>query len=47
MSKMYDTIKRYYDSGRYTNEQVTVFVKAKWITEEEYKLITGQDYVAV
>lgn len=43
---MYDSIKRYYDMGKYTNEQVKVFVKAGWITEEEYKTITGEDYVA-
>lgn len=43
---MYNSIKRYYDEGRYTNEQVKVFVKAKWITDVQYKEITGIDYVA-
>lgn len=43
---MYNTIKRHYDAGRYTNEQVKIFVQAKWITEEQYKQITGIDYVA-
>lgn len=41
---MYNSIKRYYDQGRYTDEQVKVFVKAKWITAEEYKTITGIKY---
>ena len=43
---MYDSIKRYYDSGRYTDEQMKVFVLAGWITPEQYKEITGVDYVA-
>lgn len=43
-SPMFNSIKRYYDSGRYTKEQVKVFVKASWITEEEYELITGEAY---
>lgn len=43
---MYNTIKRHYDAGRYTNEQMKVFVVAKWITTVQYKQITGIDYVA-
>lgn len=42
---MYDTIKNYYDKKLYTNNDLKVFVKAKWITEIEYKQITGQDYI--
>lgn len=42
---MYYAIKEYFDDGLYTVEQVKVFVKARWITEEEYKKITGVDYV--
>lgn len=45
-SPMFNSIKRYYDSGRYTKDQVKVFVMAGWITEEEYNLITGEDYNA-
>ncbi|VUZ24882.1 Uncharacterised protein [Acetobacterium wieringae] len=41
---MYNSIKRYYDEGRYTNDQVKIFVRAKWITAEQYKTITGEDY---
>lgn len=42
---MYDTIKNYYDKKLYTNNDLKIFVKAKWITEIEYKQITGQDYI--
>jgi uncharacterized XkdX family phage protein len=35
----YEVIKRYYDTGEYTVEQLHTFVSAKWITEEEYKKI--------
>lgn len=32
---MYSYIKEYYNLGLYTDEQLYIFVKAKWITEEE------------
>lgn len=41
---MYSSVKRYYDMGKYTLDQMKVFVKAKWITETQYKEITGVDY---
>ncbi len=41
---MYNSIKRYYDMGKYTNEQMKVFVQAKWITDEQYREITGIEY---
>jgi uncharacterized XkdX family phage protein len=42
----YTTIKRYYDNGHpsYTDEGLKTFVKAKMLTEEEYKTITGVEY---
>lgn len=43
-SKNYNSIKGHFDGNRYTKEQVKVFVQAKWITEEEYGMITGHDY---
>ena len=43
---MYNSIKRYYDKGLYTDDQVKVFVVANWITEAEYKTITGKKYAA-
>lgn len=43
---MYNSIKRYYDTKRYTDEDVKIFVQAKWITAEQYEEITGVPYVA-
>ena len=43
---MFNSIKRYYNMGKYTLEQMQVFVQAKWITAEQYKEITGEDYAA-
>lgn len=43
---MYNSIKRYYDTGRYTDENVKIFVLAKWITEAQYEEITGIPYQA-
>ena len=42
-----ENVKRYYDMGKYTNEQVKVFVQGKKITEQEYELITGEKYEAI
>lgn len=43
-SRLFKTVKRYYDNGIYTKEDVARFVVAGKITPEEYKLITGDDY---
>lgn len=32
---MYSYIKEYYLLGLYTDEQLDIFVNAKWITEEQ------------
>lgn len=42
----FNTVKGFYDDKHYNNEDVKVFVVAKWITEEEYKKITNEDYIA-
>lgn len=44
----YSVIKRYYDNGHpaYTDESLKSFVVAKMITADEYKKITGKEYVA-
>jgi uncharacterized XkdX family phage protein len=44
----YTTVKRYYDNGHpaYTADAVKAFVKAKMITNDEYKQITGINYSA-
>lgn len=41
----FEKIKRYYDNGSYTNEQVKIFVQTGKITEEQYKEITNEDYI--
>lgn len=41
---MYKIVKRYYDKGIYSAEDVAKFVKAGKITPEEYKDITGEEY---
>ena len=43
---MFSYIKEYYDLKLYTSDDVKVFVKVKWISDAEYKTITGIDYVA-
>ncbi|MGL5713677.1 MAG: XkdX family protein [Paraclostridium sp.] len=42
----FEKIERYYSKGIYTKEQVKVFVVAGKITEELYKEITGDEYIA-
>lgn len=42
----YNTIKRYYSMEFYDNENMKTFVKAGYITDLQYKEITGIDYVA-
>ena len=42
----FEKIERYYKNGLYTNEQVKIFVQTGKITEEQYKKITGEDYIA-
>lgn len=38
---MYERIKKYYEMGLYTEENLKVFLKAEYITEEEYNKIIG------
>lgn len=46
MSKNFEKIKKYYDSGLWSKTRVRnmVTIKVNPITKEEYKLITGEDY---
>lgn len=39
-------VKRYYDNGRYSKENVAVFVQANKLTSTQYETITGEVYVA-
>ncbi|MGX4598971.1 XkdX family protein [Faecalimicrobium sp. JNUCC 81] len=42
----FEKVKRYYEKGIYTSNQVKIFVKSKKITEKEYKEIIGEGYIA-
>lgn len=42
---MFTIVKRYFDKGIYTAENVRTFVRAGRLTEEQYKEITGEDYI--
>ncbi len=44
-SKNYEKVKRYYDRGLWPKEWVHDAVGKGWITAEEYKEITGEEYV--
>lgn len=44
MSKMYEKIKKYYDTGLWNEERVRNMVIKGIITEEEYKDIIGNEY---
>lgn len=42
----YEKIKDYFNKGFWTKEMVKAAVEMNKITEEEYKEITGEDYIA-
>ena len=44
MSKMYEKIKKYYDTGLWSEERVRNMVIKGIITEEEFYEITGEFY---
>ena len=44
MSKMYEKIKKYYDTGLWSEERVRNMVIKGVITEEEYASIVGEEY---
>ena len=43
MSKKFALVKSYYDRGLWTIAQVRNAV-GKWITAEEYEIITGEEF---
>ena len=43
-SEKFELVKSYYDSGLWKKKAVKNAVKKNWITAEEYKEITGEDY---
>ena len=42
---IFNIVKRYYDKGIYSKDDVAVFVRAGRLTAEEYEFITGEEYV--
>lgn len=42
-SKNFEKVKGYYDDGRWSIERVRAAVH-KWITPNEYREITGEEY---
>lgn len=44
MSAIFNFLKMRYDLGKHDNESLKIFVKAKKLTPDEYKEITGAEY---
>lgn len=44
MNKKFNLVKNYYDRGLWSEKRVHDAVEKNWITAEEYKEITGEDY---
>lgn len=44
MSKKFKTVKVAYDRGSWNKEMVANAVVKRWITAEEYQIITGDVY---
>lgn len=44
MSEKYELVKKYYKNKLWTEDQVRNAVVKKWITEKEFKEITGNKY---
>lgn len=42
---MFKIVRRYYKKGYYSKDDVKVFVKVGDLTPEQYKQITGDDYI--
>lgn len=42
---MFEKIKRFYDLGLWAKDMVRIAVKKNIITPEQYKEITGEEYV--
>ena len=46
MSRLFEKVRKYYKCGLYSKKIVGDFCMKGVITPEEYKIITGDDYVA-
>ena len=44
MSKYFNLVKKNYDKGLWSIDRVRDAVVKGWITEEEFLIITGEDY---
>ena len=44
MSKMYEKVKKYYNTGLWSEERVRNMVVKEIITEKEYASIVGEEY---
>lgn len=38
-------VKQYYQAGIYQKKNLPVFIQCGWITTDDYKSLTGEDYV--
>lgn len=43
---MYETLKRLYDTSKLTKVMLGRAIGKGWITADDYKTITGEDYAA-
>lgn len=43
---MEEIVRHYYSLGKYTTDDMTVFVQANYISVDVFKELTGKDYVA-
>ena len=44
MSDNFEMLERFFDEGLWDQKRLKNAVIKNWITKEEYKLITGEDY---
>ena len=44
MSKRYELVKKYYDTGLWNKKWVRDAVIKSWITRSEYQEITGEEF---
>ena len=44
MSRKFEKVKYYYEKRLWTKEQVANAVKKGWISADEYRDITGEEY---
>jgi len=44
---MFETLQRLYTAGKLSKANVAKAVVETWITADQYKMITGEDYIAL